>query len=106
VSPIVYELGLVIVGLVVFVVWQTVTLRRDMRITRQRRADEALREGSDAAPTSDRDPLDTAPPQPVRGIRQGSISCTAADAKRGTFRVSCTDTTRSPSSPESSTERT
>jgi hypothetical protein len=40
-SPIVYELGLVIVALVVFVVWQTVTLRRDMRITRQRKAETA-----------------------------------------------------------------
>jgi hypothetical protein len=43
-SPIVYELGLVIVSLVVFVVWQTVTLRRDMRITRQRNADAAHRQ--------------------------------------------------------------
>jgi NO-binding membrane sensor protein with MHYT domain len=41
-SPIVWELGLVVVSLVVFVVWQTVTLRRDMRITQEaKRAREA-----------------------------------------------------------------
>ena len=40
-SPIVWELGLVVVSLVVFVVWQTVTLRRDMRITQERKAREA-----------------------------------------------------------------
>jgi hypothetical protein len=45
-------------------------------------------------------------PHPVLGIRHGSISCTGVEAKRGTFSVSCIDTTRSPSSPESSTERT
>ena len=55
-SPIVYELGLVIVGLVVFVAWQTVTLRRDMRITRQRRADEARREAEAVASTPERVP--------------------------------------------------
>jgi hypothetical protein len=54
VSPIVYELGLVIGGLVAFVVWQTVTLRRDMRITRERNAAAAAQDaradpGADAA---------------------------------------------------------
>ncbi len=47
-----------------------------------------------------------ADPHPVRGIRHGSISRTAVEANRGTLSVSCIDTTRSPSSPLSSTERT
>jgi hypothetical protein len=51
VSPIVYELVLVVGGLVAFVVWQTVTLRRDMRITQQRKAEAARRE-RDAAEAS------------------------------------------------------
>ncbi len=46
------------------------------------------------------------PNHPVRGIRQGSISRTTVDAKRGTFSVSCIEVTRSPRSPLSSTERT
>jgi hypothetical protein len=54
VSPIVYELVLVVGGLVAFVVWQTVTLRRDMRITRQRKAQAARRE-CDAAAASESD---------------------------------------------------
>jgi hypothetical protein len=61
VSPIVYELGLVIVSLVVFVVWQTVTLRRDGRITRQRNADAAHRQGeqhSAGDATAKRQPLE------------------------------------------------
>jgi heme exporter protein D len=40
-SPIVWELGLTVVALVGFAVWQTVTLKRDMRITRERREREA-----------------------------------------------------------------
>lgn len=55
-SPIVYELGLVVGGLVVFVVWQTVTLRRDMRITQQRRVDEARRERDAAGARSENGP--------------------------------------------------
>ena len=46
VSPIVWELGLTIVALVGFAVWQTVTLRRDMRATRE---DTARREAREAA---------------------------------------------------------
>ncbi len=51
-SPIVWELGLVVGALVVFVVWQKVTLERDMRITREarerREAEEAAREEGDS----------------------------------------------------------
>ena len=36
-SPIVWELGLLVGALVVFVIWQKVTLERDMRITREAR---------------------------------------------------------------------
>ena len=52
-SPIVWELGLVVGALVVFVVWQKVTLERDMRITREARlkreaeAAQAAREDGD-----------------------------------------------------------
>jgi hypothetical protein len=35
--PIVWELGLVIVGVAGFAVWQLTTLKRDMRITRRER---------------------------------------------------------------------
>lgn len=42
---IVAELGLTVVGLVAFVVWQTVTLRRDMRATRERRERSGERDG-------------------------------------------------------------
>jgi hypothetical protein len=52
VSPIVYELVLVVGGLVAFVVWQTVTLRRDMRITQQRKAVAARRERDAAESTA------------------------------------------------------
>ena len=51
-SPIVWELGLVIVGVVGFAVWQLTTLERDMRITQQekrrREAREAREAGRDA----------------------------------------------------------
>ena len=51
--PIVWELGLVVVSLVVFVVWQTVTLRRDMRITQERKAREADQaDRTDTGPSS------------------------------------------------------
>ena len=36
-QPIVWELGLTVGALIVFAVWQTVTLRRDRRITQERR---------------------------------------------------------------------
>lgn len=50
-SPIVWELGLVIVGVVGFAVWQFTTLKRDMRITQEeRRRREALEAGEEAAP--------------------------------------------------------
>jgi hypothetical protein len=45
VSPIVWELGLVIVGVVGFAVWQFTTLKRDMRITRREREARESREG-------------------------------------------------------------
>jgi len=49
-SPIVWELGLVIVCIVGFAVWQFTTLKRDMRITqeekRRREAEEAAASGS------------------------------------------------------------
>jgi hypothetical protein len=61
VSPIVYELVLVVGGLVAFTVWQTVTLRRDMRITRQRR-EEAARRERDAAAASASDRAGDGPP--------------------------------------------
>jgi hypothetical protein len=52
VSPIVWELGLVIVGVVGFAVWQFTTLKRDMRITQEeKRRREARAAGEDAAPT-------------------------------------------------------
>ena len=50
-SPIVWELGLVIVGVVGFAVWQFTTLKRDMRITQEeRRRREAQETGEEAAP--------------------------------------------------------
>jgi cytoskeletal protein RodZ len=58
VSPIVWELGLVVVSLVGFWIWQSVTLKRDMERTqaekRRREAEAARRaapgdEGGDAA---------------------------------------------------------
>lgn len=52
-SPIVYELGLVIVALVAFAVWQTVTLRRDMRITRAAREARETREAGARAGHAD-----------------------------------------------------
>ena len=47
-SPIVWELGLVVGALVVFVVWQKVTLERDMRITREARERRAAEEAAAA----------------------------------------------------------
>ena len=47
-SPIVWELGLVIVGVVGFAVWQFTTLKRDMRITQEeKRRREAREAGGD-----------------------------------------------------------
>jgi hypothetical protein len=52
VSPIVWELGLVIVAVGGFAVWQLTTLKRDMRITqeekRRREAREARQAGEEA----------------------------------------------------------
>jgi hypothetical protein len=49
-SPIVWELGLVIVATVGFGVWQWVTLRRDMAITqREKAAREAAERDADGA---------------------------------------------------------
>ncbi|MEI7443962.1 MAG: hypothetical protein WCK28_03640 [Burkholderiales bacterium] len=49
-SPIVWELGLVVVSLVGFWIWQSVTLKRDMERTqaekRRREAEAAARAGS------------------------------------------------------------
>jgi len=48
-SPIVWELGLVIVGVVGFAVWQFTTLKRDMRITQdEKRRREAREAGEDS----------------------------------------------------------
>ncbi|HEU4457686.1 MAG TPA: hypothetical protein VFR90_01015 [Methylibium sp.] len=44
-NPIVYELGLTVVALVAFAIWQTVTLKRDMRRTRE---EDAAREAQAA----------------------------------------------------------
>jgi hypothetical protein len=63
-SPIVYELALVIVGLVGFVVWQSVTLRRDMRITQQRKAEAAARDAQAGRGTDTDAQRDPRPPQP------------------------------------------
>ena len=53
-SPIVWELGLVVGAMVVFVIWQKVTLERDMRITREarlkREAEEAQAAREDGDP--------------------------------------------------------
>ena len=46
-SPIVWELGLVIVSVVGFAVWQWVTLSRDMRITQERKRREAALRSED-----------------------------------------------------------
>lgn len=54
-SPIVWELGLVIGGLVAFVVWQTVTLRRDVRLTQREKAERAAHERA-ANAAADREP--------------------------------------------------
>ena len=56
-SPIVWELGLVVGALVVFVVWQKVTLERDMRITREARE---RREAEEAAAAVGREEEDSA----------------------------------------------
>jgi hypothetical protein len=53
VSPIVWELGLVVGALVVFVIWQKVTLERDMRITREARERRAAEEAAAAAGRED-----------------------------------------------------
>ncbi len=52
-SPIVWELGLVVGALVVFVIWQKVTLERDMRITREARERRAAEEAAAAAGRED-----------------------------------------------------
>jgi len=54
VSPIVWELGLVIVCVVGFAVWQSVTLKRDMRITQEEKRRRAAQSGG-AAPGRDGD---------------------------------------------------
>lgn len=48
-----YELGLTVIGLIVFWIWQTVTLRRDMRKTAQEDEQARQREQAtqDAVPT-------------------------------------------------------
>jgi uncharacterized membrane protein YciS (DUF1049 family) len=56
-SPIVWELGLVVGALVVFVIWQKVTLERDMRITRKARE---RREAEEAAAAVGREEEDSA----------------------------------------------
>jgi uncharacterized membrane protein YciS (DUF1049 family) len=56
-SPIVWELGLVVGALVVFVIWQKVTLERDMRITREARE---RREAKEAAAAVGREEEDSA----------------------------------------------
>jgi hypothetical protein len=56
-SPIVWELGLVVGGLVVFVIWQKVTLERDMRVTREARE---RREAKEAAAAAEREEEDSA----------------------------------------------
>ena len=52
-SPIVWELGLVVGAMVVFVIWQKVTLERDMRITRQARERREAEEAAAAAGRED-----------------------------------------------------
>ncbi len=55
-SPIVWELGLVIVGVVGFAVWQMTTLKRDMRITQEekrRREAEAVARDAGGGERSD-----------------------------------------------------
>ncbi len=56
-SPIVWELGLVVGALVVFVIWQKVTLERDMRVTREARK---RREAQEAAAAAEREEEDSA----------------------------------------------
>jgi hypothetical protein len=55
-----YELGLTVVGLIVFWVWQTVSLRRDSRKTaleeEQKRQAESTASGSVAAEAKPPDP--------------------------------------------------
>ena len=54
-SPIVWELALIVVAVGGFAIWQMVTLRRDMRITRERREAQARREAeaeAEATPKS------------------------------------------------------
>jgi uncharacterized membrane protein YciS (DUF1049 family) len=53
VSPIVWELGLVVGAMVVFVIWQKVTLERDMRITREARERREAEEAAAAAGRED-----------------------------------------------------
>jgi hypothetical protein len=52
-SPIVWELGLVIVCVVGFAVWQFTTLKRDMRITQE---EKRRREAEEAAVAAARGP--------------------------------------------------
>jgi hypothetical protein len=52
-SPIVWELGLVVGAMVVFVIWQKVTLERDMRITREARERREAEEAAAAAGRED-----------------------------------------------------
>jgi hypothetical protein len=52
-SPIVWELGLVIVCVVGFAVWQFTTLKRDMRITQE---EKRRREAEEAAAAAARGP--------------------------------------------------
>jgi hypothetical protein len=54
-----YELGLTVIGLVVFWVWQTVTLRRDARKTAMEE-EQAAQEKAGVGPQG---PADT-PPEP------------------------------------------
>jgi hypothetical protein len=46
-SPIVWELGLVIVAVAGFAVWQFTTLKRDMRITQEEKRRREAAEGED-----------------------------------------------------------
>lgn len=54
-SPIVWELGLTIVALVGFAVWQSVTLKRDMRATREERARREAQQTAERARAVDDD---------------------------------------------------
>lgn len=74
VSPIVWELGLTVVGLIAFVVWQAVTLRRDRAATQREKAARAA--GAEGGAGLER----TAGVQEVPDVRGGAGATGAADA--------------------------